>query len=94
MATAESTSSARDIVEPGDASRRRVVVIGGGPAAHRFSEAMHARSVLTGATATRFSVTVIGEEEHLPYDRVALSRRLVGSEDLTLGDRTLWDSSA
>jgi nitrite reductase (NADH) large subunit len=70
------------------------VVIGGGPAAHRFSEAMHARSVLTGATATRFSVTVIGEEEHLPYDRVALSRRLVGSEDLTLGDRTLWDSSA
>jgi nitrite reductase (NADH) large subunit len=94
MATAESTSSDRDIVEPGDASRRRVVVIGGGPAAHRFSEAMHARSVLTGATATRFSVTVIGEEEHLPYDRVALSRRLVGSEDLTLGDRTLWDSSA
>ncbi|MES2092962.1 MAG: nitrite reductase large subunit NirB [Actinomycetota bacterium] len=67
---------------------RHVVVIGGGPAAHRFTEAMAARS----AAQPRFLVTVLGEEQHLPYDRVALSRRLVDSEDLTLGDRSLWDA--
>ncbi len=74
---------------------RRVLVIGGGPAAHRFAEAMAARasSGQTGsAGAPGSTVTVIGEEPHLPYDRVALSRRLVDSEDLTLGDRRLWDS--
>ena len=68
------------------ASERRIVVIGGGPAAHRFAEAMDARSA--GSSGTR--VTVLGEETHLPYDRVALSRRLAGSEDLTLGDGRLW----
>ncbi len=67
-------------------SERRIVVIGGGPAAHRFAEAMDARSA--GSSGTR--VTVLGEEPHLPYDRVALSRRLAGSEDLTLGDGRLW----
>ncbi|TXN30066.1 nitrite reductase large subunit NirB [Lacisediminihabitans profunda] len=71
-----------------DATTRHVVVIGGGPAAHRFTEAMAARS----AANPGFVVTVLGEEPHLPYDRVALSRRLVDSEDLTLGDRTLWDA--
>ncbi|MBG6057389.1 nitrite reductase (NADH) large subunit [Cryobacterium sp. MP_M5] len=65
---------------------RRVLVIGGGPAAHRFAEAMAARGT------AGHSVTVIGEESHLPYDRVALSRRLVDSEDLTLGDRAMWGS--
>jgi nitrite reductase (NADH) large subunit len=79
--------------EPG--APRRVVVIGGGPAAHRFTEAMHARASRTekaGGTsaAPTHQVTVIGEEAHLPYDRVALSRRLVDSEDLTLGDPELW----
>ena len=71
---------------------RHVVVIGGGPAAHRFTEAMAARS----AAQPGFAVTVLGEEPHFPYDRVALSRRLVDTDqfhpvDLTLGDRTLWD---
>jgi len=66
----------------------RVVVIGGGPAAHRFAESMHSRR---GDTRP-ITVTVLGEETHLPYDRVALSRRLVSSEDLTLGDRDLWEA--
>ncbi len=76
--------AARATAESGGDTPRQVVVIGGGPAAHRFAEAMHARS--TGAT----QVTVIGDEVHLPYDRVALSRRLLDSDDLTLGDRAMW----
>ena len=70
--------------------RKQVVVIGAGPAAHRFTEAMQARALTDPTSAMR--VTVVGEEHHLPYDRVALSRRLLDSEDLTLGDRRLWDT--
>jgi len=73
------------------AGARHVVVVGGGPAAHRFTEAMRARSA-AGGPATR--VTVLGEEVHLPYDRVALSRRLADSEPLTLGDLAMWDDPA
>ncbi|MEB0307096.1 hypothetical protein QN345_17505, partial [Cryobacterium sp. 10I1] len=67
---------------------RRVLVIGGGPAAHRFTEAMQARSTPGHGR----ELLVLGDEDHLPYDRVALSRRLVDSEDLTLGDRALWET--
>lgn len=70
--------------------QKHVVVIGAGPAAHRFTEAMRARAITDPASAMR--VTVVGEEHHLPYDRVALSRRLIDSEDLTLGDRRLWEA--
>ncbi len=73
------------------AATRHVIVIGGGPAAHRFAEAMHARGSQASGSPTT-SITVIGEEAHLPYDRVALSRRLVDTEDLTLGDVSLWQS--
>ncbi|WP_086461255.1 nitrite reductase large subunit NirB [Agreia sp. VKM Ac-1783] len=69
---------------------RRVVVIGGGPAAHRFAESMQSRRA--EASSHDVTVTVLGDETHLPYDRVALSRRLVSSQDLTLGDRELWNS--
>jgi nitrite reductase (NADH) large subunit len=68
-----------------------VVVIGGGPAAHRFAESMQSRRAKAGSRDV--ALTVIGEEIHLPYDRVALSRRLVSAEDLTLGDPELWTSS-
>src|SRR6478735_340508 len=44
---------------------RRVVVAGGGPAAHRFAEAMHARG-LDG-----WQVTVLTEEAHLPCTGLA-----------------------
>ncbi|MEP6480684.1 MAG: nitrite reductase large subunit NirB [Rhodoglobus sp.] len=77
--------AARGTAEFGADTPHHVVVIGGGPAAHRFAEAMRARP------QSAIRVTVIGEEPHLPYDRVALSRRLVDSEDLTLGDPALWE---
>ena len=68
---------------------RRIVVAGGGPAAHRFADAMHARG-LEG-----WHVTVLTEEAHLPYDRVALSKALTDSEvDLTLGSASMWDHDA
>jgi nitrite reductase (NADH) large subunit len=84
--------AAHATAESGATTPRRVVVIGGGPAAHRFAEAMHARAGADPGTAPQ--VTVIGDEVHLPYDRVALSRRLVDSEDLTLGDPAMWDSTS
>jgi len=65
---------------------RRVVVIGGGPAAHRFTEALRSRDGFPT------EITVVGEEQHLPYDRVALSRRLVEAEDLTLGPAEMWSA--
>ncbi|WOP19420.1 nitrite reductase large subunit NirB [Raineyella sp. LH-20] len=71
---------------------RHVVVVGGGPAAHRV-----ARSLAEAADAGRtvgapVHVTVITEEPALPYDRVALSTALSAPEtDLTLGDPALWE---
>ncbi|UKA51171.1 nitrite reductase large subunit NirB [Arthrobacter sp. FW305-123] len=68
---------------------RRVVVVGGGPAAHRFADAMVNRG-LEG-----WQVTVLTEEAHLPYDRVALSKALTETGvDLTLGDASMWDHEA
>ncbi len=65
---------------------RRIVVAGGGPAAHRFADAMHARG-LDG-----WQVTVLTEEAHLPYDRVALSKALTQKDvDLTLGSASMWE---
>ncbi|HMR49513.1 MAG TPA: nitrite reductase large subunit NirB [Arachnia sp.] len=64
---------------------RRVVVIGAGPAAHRLASAIRDRD-----PDGRVRLTVIGEEDHLPYDRVALSTRFIGGADLTL-DATVWE---
>ncbi|MFC5503298.1 nitrite reductase large subunit NirB [Lysinimonas soli] len=75
---------------------RRIVVIGAGPAAHRFAESIRAGAG-AGADDQALHLTVIGEERHLPYDRVALSRRLLDADDLTLGDGSMWspaDASA
>ncbi|MFB0833836.1 nitrite reductase large subunit NirB [Arthrobacter halodurans] len=76
-----STASGSETAPTSDPSGpRRIVVIGGGPAAHRFTEAMAAR----GLAGSR--VTVLTEEAHVPYDRVALSRALTETDvDLTLG---------
>lgn len=68
---------------------QRVVVIGAGPAAHRFAESLTAAAA---TTADPIALTVIGEEPHLPYDRVALSRRLLDADDLTLADGAVWSS--
>ncbi len=74
---------------PSGQDARRVVVAGGGPAAHRFAEAMHARG-LDG-----WHVTVLTEEAHLPYDRVALSKALTDADvDLTLGSAAMWEHEA
>ncbi|WP_022899758.1 nitrite reductase large subunit NirB [Humibacter albus] len=78
-------SAAADRATAADASRH-VVVIGGGPAAHRLVDALVSREEKHG-----IRLTVIGEESHLPYDRVSLSRRLDGPEDLTLSPSTVWD---
>ncbi|AWB86742.1 nitrite reductase (NAD(P)H) [Mycetocola zhujimingii] len=68
-------------------SRREVIVLGGGPAAHRLADALHARD-----TNRALHVSVLSEEAHLPYDRVALSTRLTGAVDLTLNPSGIWGS--
>ncbi len=66
--------------------QRHILVIGGGPAAHRFADAMASREP-AGTT-----LTVLCEEAHRPYDRVALSKALTEpGVDLTLGDAELWE---
>jgi len=68
---------------------RRVVVVGGGPAAHRLTDALHSRD-----TEKTLSIVVLAEENHRPYDRVALSQRLAGMVDLTLEPTAPWDSES
>ncbi len=66
---------------------RDVVIVGGGPAAHRLADSLHARD-----TDRTLRVTVVGEEIHRPYDRVALSTRLAdAATDLTLQPTSMWD---
>jgi nitrite reductase (NADH) large subunit len=64
---------------------REVVIIGGGPAGHRTADALRARDP---ELSTR--ITLISEERHAPYDRVALSRRLDSEIDLSLVSQTHW----
>jgi nitrite reductase (NADH) large subunit len=71
-------------------SRRRVVVIGGGPAAHRLVDSLLARD--GGRTV---ELVVVSEEQHLPYDRVALTRRLDDPTDsLVLEPASHWAESS
>ena len=44
---------------------RRILVIGGGPAAHRFVQSMLKRGL------GQDTITVLSEEQWTPYDRVA-----------------------
>lgn len=76
-----------DAATPNTATRfRRIVVVGGGPAAHRFVEAMASRGLAD------WHITVLTEEIHHPYDRVALSQALTDIDvNLTLGELSLWD---
>lgn len=83
------TSSPETAGSPRPENPRHIVVAGGGPAAHRFADAMHSRG-LDG-----WHVTVLTEEAHLPYDRVALSKALTDSDvDLTLGTASMWDHAS
>ncbi|BBE23607.1 putative nitrite reductase [Arthrobacter sp. MN05-02] len=67
---------------------RRIVVVGGGPAAHRLVEALWRRGT------DGISVTVLTEEPHAPYDRVALSSALLHDVDLGLGEPLMWREPA
>ncbi|WP_104084427.1 nitrite reductase large subunit NirB [Cryobacterium sp. Y11] len=80
-------ASAADAARPAAETPRRVIVIGGGPAAHRLTDALHSRD-----TKQTLSIVVLAEENHRPYDRVALSHRLTGLIDLTLEPTAPWDS--
>lgn len=70
---------------PGPHCARRILVVGAGPAAHRFVTALRARG--DGS-----HVLVIGEEPHRPYDRVNLAKRWDPAYDLTLVDTDMWDA--
>ena len=66
---------------------RHIVIVGGGPAAHRLTEALVAREL----PGTRISVFT--EEASAPYDRVGLSKRFTDhDDDLLLGESDLWDT--
>ncbi|WP_218222064.1 nitrite reductase large subunit NirB [Nesterenkonia sp. Act20] len=67
-------------------AERHIVVVGGGPAAHRVTEALIARN------PEGLRISVFTEESSAPYDRVALSRRFAADEDLLLGDPALWQN--
>ena len=85
--TLGTTRPERTLMTSSPDTRRHVVILGGGPAAHRLTDALHSRD-----TEQTLTVTVIAEENHLPYDRVALSQRLAGPIDLTLEPTSVWDS--
>ncbi len=69
----------------------RLVVIGGGMAAHRLVAALVDRGE-RATPAAGWQVTLLAEEPRAPYDRVALTSYFSGRdpEDLALGDPGLW----
>ena len=84
------TSPSPESTPPADGSSldsARIVVVGAGMTAHRFADGLRSKDP-HGA----WSLTVIGDEGHEPYDRVHLSdwfaTRDAGA--LTL-DRDVWD---
>jgi nitrite reductase (NADH) large subunit len=70
------------------ASERHVVVVGAGMVAHRFVESLRTRD-----PRGLWRITVIGEEDRHPYDRVGLTSFFAGAsaDDLTL-PRTLLEN--
>ncbi|MGJ9373021.1 nitrite reductase large subunit NirB [Nesterenkonia sp. CF4.4] len=67
-------------------AERHIAVVGGGPAAHRLTEALISRD------PAGLRISVFTEESSAPYDRVALSRRFAQVDDeLLLGDPALWE---
>ncbi|GAB3186481.1 nitrite reductase large subunit NirB [Nesterenkonia suensis] len=69
-----------------DAQDRHIVIVGGGPAAHRLTEALVSREL------PRTRISVLTEEALPPYDRVGLSKRFATDDDLLLGEPSLWES--
>jgi len=79
--TSKRTDAAASVPDP------HVVVVGAGMVAHRFVESLRSRDA-----DGRWRVTVIGEEDRHPYDRVGLTSYFAGAsaEDLTL-QRSILD---
>ncbi|WP_447947538.1 nitrite reductase large subunit NirB [Microbacterium lacticum] len=71
----------------GNTSGAHIVVVGAGMVAHRFIESLLSRA----EDAVR--ITLLGEEQRRPYDRVALTSFFTGStaEELTLDRRIVED---
>ena len=63
-------------------SNNGVVIVGGGLAAARLAEQLR-KSEYTGA------VTLVSDEEHLPYDRPPLSKDVLQAADRGLEDVAL-----
>jgi nitrite reductase (NADH) large subunit len=76
----------RDGMRSPSAPGPRIVVVGAGMVAHRFVESLLSRA------GDEWRVTLIGEEDREPYDRVGLTAFFSGASaaDLTL-DRGLFD---
>ncbi|MBO9520006.1 MAG: NAD(P)/FAD-dependent oxidoreductase [Nocardioidaceae bacterium] len=55
----------------------RVVVVGAGMVGHRFVD-----ELVRGDREERFAITLVGEEEYEPYNRILLSEVLAGRADL------------
>ncbi|TQM28056.1 nitrite reductase (NADH) large subunit [Microbacterium kyungheense] len=86
-ADTDATSPAyRDDMSTLPALGTHVVVVGAGMVAHRFVESLLSRA------DERWHVTLIGEEDRHPYDRVGLTGFFAGAstDDLTL-DRSFFD---
>ncbi len=66
---------------PGGRGMTRVVVVGHGMVGSRFAGDLAARCGSSGASAD-VEVTVLGAEEHEPYNRVLLSEVVAGRADL------------
>ena len=67
---------------------KRIVIVGGGLAAARTAEQLR-RSGFDG------SITIVGDEVHLPYDRPPLSKQVLRSEmdDTVLKPREFYDEN-
>ena len=70
---------------------RNILVLGAGPAAWRFVRAY--ADAAPGTIHENDRITVINNEKHIPYDRVAIEKIFVDPDkDLTLGDPELWNN--
>ncbi|GAA2991007.1 nitrite reductase large subunit NirB [Microbacterium terrae] len=83
---AATTPAYRDDMHTAAAPGPHVVVVGAGMVAHRFAESLLSRA------GEQWRVTIIGEEDRHPYDRVGLTGFFGGAstDDLTL-DRSVFD---
>ncbi|QRZ62408.1 nitrite reductase large subunit NirB [Rothia sp. ZJ932] len=68
-------------------SGRKILVVGGGPAAWRFVRTINEQGL------GQDTVTVLMDEPYVPYDRVALEQIFNDvDKNLTLGDTELWNT--